>query len=140
MITGPRDAWLALRMLAWSLVLPLLKYVVPLPLLARLMWSRRGGEPQPWREERVAALAARIARRRPLPNRDNCLERSLLIYRFLSRLNAEPRLIAGVRRGDAGVIGHVWVTVGGEPVGESLAALEQYAPIAVFGAAGVRDP
>ena len=127
-------------MFAWSFALPLLKYVVPLPLLARLMWSRRRGEPPPGREERVAAIAKRISKARPLPHRDNCLEKSLLIYRFLSRLNADPQLVAGVRKGDKGVIGHVWVTVGGEPVGESRAALAQYAPVAVFGAGGARQP
>ena len=32
-ITSPADAWLAARMAAWALVLPLLKRVVPLPRL-----------------------------------------------------------------------------------------------------------
>ncbi len=140
LITSPLDMWLGIRMFAWSLVLPGLKFVVPLPLLARLMWSRGRSEPRPGQEEKVVVLARGISRVRPLPHRDNCLEKSLLMYRFLSRLNADPRLVTGVRRGEEGVVGHVWVTVAGEPVGESPAELEQYAPVAVFGAGGVREP
>jgi hypothetical protein len=97
LITSPADMWLGVRMFAWSLLLPVLKYVVPLPLLARLMWSRARVEPQPGQEEKVAAFARRISRVRPLPHRDNCLEKCLLIYRFLSRFNADPRLVTGVR-------------------------------------------
>ena len=140
-VSSPGDVFELVSMAAWATLLPILKRLLPLPKLARLVWTpprthRRDLE----NERRVAALARRLYRSRLVTRDDNCLERSLLTYRFLSRLNADPRLVAGVRRGEEGVLGHVWVTLDGEPVGESRITLGEYAPIAVFGAGGAREP
>ena len=131
MIQKPADVRLALRMLGWALVLPVLTRLVPLPALARWLWRgarrRSAGD-----VERVAALARTIyGRKRPL--RDNCLARSLLTYRFLSESNADVRLVVAVR---PGVEGHVWVTLDGRPVLEDAAALAQFQPILIVGKEG----
>jgi Transglutaminase-like superfamily len=123
-------------MVGWSLVLPILKYVLPLPTLVRLMSSRGAGARQHEREEQVVVLARGLSRVRPLPFRDNCLERSLLAYRFLSRANAEPSLVVGVRREEDSVVGHVWVTLDGEPVDETSSSLRGFAPVVTFGSGG----
>lgn len=139
-IRTPADIALAVRMFAWSLVLPVLKHALPLPRLARLMWSERAGERRPKQEAQVATLARWIYRLRPLAWRDNCLERSLLVYRYLSRSGAEPRLVVAVGLDDEGVAGHVWVTVDGEPVNDSRAGLQVFSPVVTFGAHARRDP
>jgi hypothetical protein len=137
-LSRPADLVVLIRMAAWPLALPMLKRRLPLPALARLMWAQpRTGPRDLERERRTSALARRLYRFRIVARDDNCLERSLLTYRFLARLNANPQLVAGVRMGDEGVLGHVWVTVDGEPVGESADALEIFSPVVVFGAGGV---
>jgi hypothetical protein len=67
----------------------------------------------------------------------NCLERSLAAFRFLSRLNANPELVAGARRAGGGdMFGHVWVVVDGQAFGESREELAEYNPMIAFGAGG----
>ena len=136
MARRPAATWLALRMLAWSIVLPVLKYVVPLPSLARLMWSGPHTERRPDREQLVTLLARRISRLRPGRHRDNCLERSLLSYRFLSMENADPHVVVGVRKSGDDIVGHAWVTVDGKPLYDAPSSLEQYVTLADFNRGG----
>lgn len=137
-IAGPRDLWLALRMLSWTPILPLLKYVLPLPLLVRLMWTPPRGSPAgEVRCRQVSEIARLLYRSRGLTRRDNCLERSLVTYRFLAGLRADPVLVVGMSRGEADR-GHVWVTVDGRPVNETDASLAHYVPVVAFGSRGER--
>jgi hypothetical protein len=126
-------------MLLWAAVLPLLKRLVPLPRLAHLMWAGGGGERSPQREQRVAALLMLIYRSGRSDPRDNCLERGLLSYRFLSKANANPRLVVGVSRDDP-ADGHVWVVVDGRATRESEATLSRFVPLFAFGAGGEPVP
>jgi hypothetical protein len=138
LLASPADLRVLIWMASWAVALPVLKRSLPLPALARLMWARpRASRRDTERERRVSALARRLYRSGMVTRDDNCLERSLLIYRFLARLNANPQLVAGVRKGEAGVLGHVWVTVDGEPVGESSDSLGGFSPVIAFGAGGV---
>ena len=125
-ICSPADAWLAVRMVGWRLVLPVLKRTLPLPRLARLMWAPASSRARdPGREEQIATLARGLSGRRRDGSRfDNCLERSLVAYRFLSRAGAEPELVVGVTR-DEPVRGHAWVRLDGEPVGDSVDEFEE---------------
>jgi hypothetical protein len=119
---------LALRMSLWVLVLPVAKRVVPVERLARLMWLDRRAHRDRDRERFAVRLAVRLTR---FSGR-NCLERSLIVYRYLSRDGADPVLVLGIdgaRRGD----GHAWVTVDGVPVTDSAATLARYEPIVAFG-------
>lgn len=125
---------MALAALAWLGVLPVLKHAVPLPTLARFMW--RGGTSSTRNakdEERVIRVVGGLSRRAG----GNCLARSLVIYRFLSRLNADPILVAGMSRKGT-LVGHAWVTVDGEPLLESAHSLEGYVQVVRFGARGMR--
>jgi Transglutaminase-like superfamily len=132
------DLWLVGRLFLWSLALPLLKRLLPLEMLVRLAWSRpRRNLRRPELERRVMRLVHAVWGRSPAARGDgNCLERSLAVYRFLSRLNAEPELVAGMRKGPGDVLGHVWVAVDGEPFGESAQDLARYVPVIAFGAGG----
>jgi hypothetical protein len=132
------DGWLALRMAAWSVVLPLLRRVVPVRRLARLAWAGSTGVRDAARERQIVRLSAALPRLR-LRRRDaNCLERSLLAYRFLAQASANPALVIAVRReGEAGVVGHAWTTVDGRPVHESEAAVGDFVPLVEFGPGGL---
>jgi hypothetical protein len=128
------DLWLAGRIFAWACCLPVLKRVVPLPALVRLI-RRPGGV-----GARVAALDQRIVtfarwscRMTGWPGRGNCLERGLLMYRFLGLVNARPSLVVGFGRGDEGAMrGHAWVLVDGQPVGEADASLSSFETAFIF--------
>lgn len=140
-VATPGDAALLARMFAWRLCLPVLKYVLPLPRLVRLMSSRprRGGLRRP-RERRIATMAAWLYRRGGiLATDDNCLERSLLAYRYLAREGSAPTLVVGMRPdSDANPRGHVWVTVSGRSVTDTETSLDAFRTVVSFGADGVR--
>jgi hypothetical protein len=135
-IETPSDVWLTARMLAWRIVLPALKYMIPLPRLAGLMWSEARRPPRrAGREQQIATLARGLYGPWELRALDNCLERSLIVYRFLSEAGAAPRLLVGVGKDDF-VRGHAWVTLDGEPVNESRDSLDEFVPILAFGQGG----
>jgi hypothetical protein len=137
LVSGPADALLLVRMVGWWLALPVLKRVVPLERLVRLAQLEPARNARdPGQESRVVSLAAWLFKNRPRHARDNCLERSLVAYRFLGRLNARPELVVGVGSEDEKVLGHVWVTVDGRAVLDPPASLETYASLVVFGSDG----
>ncbi|MGH3050965.1 MAG: lasso peptide biosynthesis B2 protein, partial [Gaiellaceae bacterium] len=108
--------WLAARMMAWSFALPVLKRMVPLPKLARLMSASRSVARDTIRERQAIVWARRVDRLRPRRFRGNCLERSLLAYRFLGMTGSNPRLVVGFESGARGIAGHAWVVVDGTPL------------------------
>jgi hypothetical protein len=137
LLRSPRDASLALRMTGWALVLPILKFALPLPRLVLLLSSRRRTRARhPTREARVSELAQLLYRSHRPGFADNCLERSLVTYRYLGRLGADPSLIVAVGRDRSDVIGHVWVSVDGTPVHDAPDFLTRYVPLIVFGPNG----
>jgi hypothetical protein len=139
LLTSPADAWLALRMVAWRLVLPLLKGRLSLTRLVRLMWSGEGARPvTAAREARVAELARMVYRSEHVSRRGNCLERSLVLYRYLSAAGADPHLVVGMRGGEAPVRGHAWVTVRGQPVEEPPQSLAGLTRVLSFHGDGAR--
>jgi Transglutaminase-like superfamily len=122
-------------MAAWSLTLPVLKRVMPLRSLVRLMWTEGRVERSPNHEQAIAELSSKLTRLRP-GLRGNCLERSLLAYRYLARSNADPRLVIAVKAAEEHVVGHAWVRVDDRPLHESLAQVREFVPVAEFGAGG----
>ena len=122
-------------MVVWAIVLPVLKRALPLQRLVPLMWRTSQAERSHEQERRIIALSARITRLRPRW-RSNCLERSLLTYRFLARAGADPRLVVGVSTLEGAIVGHAWVTLDGEPVHERPEAVESFARLIEFGAQG----
>ncbi len=138
-VRSPSDAWLAVRILGWRLAVPALKWLLPLPRLARLMWApRQRGERDHAREERIVTLAEALCGQHGNQLFDNCLERSLVSYRFLSQAGAAPELAFGVARNrDDPVPGHAWVRLDGEPVHDSAVLLERFEELGAFGRGGV---
>jgi hypothetical protein len=135
-IRSPADAWLAARMGVWALALPVLKRVVALPVLARLMWRHGRGTPGRGEVDRIVTLSRWAARFRPLPGRSNCLERSLIAYRYLSAAGASPRVVVGIRRDADAMAGHVWLELDGAPVRESV---DGFVPLVALGPHGRVD-
>ena len=136
LVLRPADLALGLRMATWLAVLPLLKRLVPLSNLVRLMWSEGGtAERSAEREARIARLAQRLGR----ATGTNCLTRSLVLYRFLARANAEPRLVIGLKSAEHGPLGHAWVAVDGRPVLKNDHQLDGQTAVTQFGPGGRRE-
>lgn len=118
------------------MLLGLLKHLVPLKwLLARWAWRPPAGQRNREAERRLAGNVLRLRQLIGLPDRD-CLQRSLLLYRVLSRAGANPKLVVGFHRLNGQITGHAWVLVDGHPVLESKDALRQFSSAMAFGAAG----
>jgi Transglutaminase-like superfamily len=133
LISNRPDLWLALRMGAWRLLLPILKRTLPLTRLARLMWDgSRTERPRPGREARIAELASVVFRSEHQRGFENCLDRSLVLYRYLSAVGADPELRVGFRKQNGSVEGHAWVSVRGDPVRETPGALDDLEQVVTF--------
>ena len=99
------------------------------------MWlSPRGPARDPSREERTIRVVARLSR----TSGGNCLERSLVLYRYLARASADPRLVVGMARPDE-YLGHVWLTVDGRPLLETHETLGPYTEVVRFGRGGAQE-
>lgn len=86
-------------------------------------------------EARVIACVVRL--HQLLGGRDDdCVPRSLLLYRELSRLGADPRLCVGFKPAEGGVVGHAWVEVAGRAVGEADPVPAGFNKQLVFGEGG----
>lgn len=124
---------LVLRALGWRVSLPVLKYLLPIGTLTRLMWAKpRGGEGRPPGRPDAVLNAWRSGGR--LLVSPNCLERSLLLYRLLSREGANPTIVFGVDRGTETVAGHAWVEIDGAVIHDTGTA--DYTRVATFGING----
>ena len=130
------DARLLLRALCWRATLPLIKQTVAVKTLVRWLSPHGSHLPLegPMRRARLATLRYFVAHGGRLVISENCLERSLLLYRFLAEVGAAPRLVMGVRRDDGDTDGHVWIEIDGEPLLD--ATTTRYTPILVFDAGG----
>jgi hypothetical protein len=128
-------------MAAWRVVLPALKRRMPLPKLIHLMWREVPAEPaEPEREARVVDLAAMVFRSEHPQRYGNCLERSLVLCRYLSAAGSDPQLLVGMRRGENELEGHAWVVARGHSVGEPPDSLEGYAQVVGFRGDGSGSP
>jgi Transglutaminase-like superfamily len=133
LVRTPADAWLLARMVGWSLVLPVAKFLFPVRRLAGFMRlePRAGGRDRAF-EQSVVSLSAWVFKSRPRSSRDNCLERGLVTFRYLARAGAQPDLVVGVAKGAEGVHGHVWVLVDGRPVHDAVESLRRFEPLLTF--------
>ena len=134
-----RNALALGRLLPVYAVLGLLKHLMPLRWLARWCWCAQEGPRDRLAEHRLTGRALRLSTLMRVSDRD-CLQRSLLLYRILSRAGADPTLVVGFQQLDGKILGHAWVLVEGRPVIESEADLTRFSPTLRFGARGVLLP
>jgi hypothetical protein len=125
-------------MAMWRLVLPVAKRRMPLARLVSLMCAEGIREPE--REARVAELTDLVFRAEHRDRAGNCLERSLVLYRYLGAVGAEPRLMVGLRRDGSHLTGHAWVAVRRQAVREPPEQLEELARVLAFGPRGSLEP
>ncbi len=127
------------RLMPWYVAFGVLRHVVPLPWLARWAWQTPMAERNQEQERKIVARVARI--RRVIERRHgDCLQSSLVLYRELSRLGADPTLVVGFRRANGRIVGHAWVLAGGRPVPESASVIAEYTPTFGFGPRGSLHP
>jgi hypothetical protein len=88
-----------------------LKHVLPLRILVRWAWSGREVERDPAAERAATTAVSRL--RAWLGRERDCVQSSLVLYRELSRLGANPTLEIGFRRSSGATEGHAWVEVDG---------------------------
>jgi hypothetical protein len=138
LVSGPGDLWLSTRMAAWAAMLPVLKRAMPLTRLVSLMAPGHRHAPDEHRLVFVVTVSRWLYRTRAL--RDNCLERSLITYRYLPAGDEESRLVLGIRKGENGPPGHAWLTLRGEPVHDSAVTLDGLVPVVAFDLDGRRCP
>ena len=135
LLSSPTDSWLAARTVTWLCLLPGLKRLLALERLVRIMWRPpRGAARDPAREQRTIRVVARLSR----TSGGNCLERSLVLFRYLARANANPHLVVGMAKPDE-YLGHVWVTVDGRPLLETPETLASYTEVVSFGRGGAQE-
>jgi hypothetical protein len=124
-------------MLGWAAALPLLKRRMALPKLVEIAVPEVRADADR-RPETVIAFSRWVYR---IPGfRDNCLEKSLLTYRYLPADGGRYRLVLGVRASEAeGPPGHAWLTIDGVPVHDTSESLADLVPILAFDSAGRRE-
>lgn len=136
-VRSPADVLLFARMLGWAAALPLLKRRMALPKLVEIAVPEVRADADR-RPETVIAFSRWVYR---IPGfRDNCLEKSLLTYRYLPADGGRYRLVLGVRASKAeGPPGHAWLTIDGDPVHDTSESLADLVPILAFDSAGRRE-
>lgn len=129
----------ALRLGSVYLAIGVLKYIVPLPVLVRWTWREPRGDRNPDAERQVIGRAIWVRRLLGDADRD-CLQRSLLLYRELSRAGADPTLMVGFAKAGGRVRGHAWVVANGTAVAETPPEAANFVPALSFGRRGTRVP
>jgi Transglutaminase-like superfamily len=123
------------RIVPAYVLLGLLKHLVPLRWLAKWTWCEKAGPRDPVAERRLTANVLRLSKLLRIADRD-CLQRSLLLYRLLSAVGADPELVVGLREQDGKIIGHAWVLVDDVSLVEPESDLARFSPVLRFGARG----
>jgi hypothetical protein len=97
--------------------LGVLRLLLPLPSLVRFAWRAPSRSRDAAREQRTVAQLVKLGHIFRRSDR-HCLQRSLVLYRELSRDGADPHLVVGFRPSPAGLEGHAWIELNGVAVGE----------------------
>jgi len=129
-------AWTIARLLPAFAAFGVLKHLVPIARLARWAWRPASRSDRAASASHVISRVLQVGRWSGVPDRD-CVQRSLLLYRELSRLGLNPTLVMGFRRQTGEVQGHAWIVVDDRIVAEEAAALAGFTPALRFGARGL---
>ena len=133
-----------LRTAEWLVLFQLVPAAAVVLIASRHIRLERLGEhasamrsfPFPWFYDRLTdAEVYRLAdwATRLTAGDQRCLQRSLVMHWLLSRRGAAPVLEVGVALRDGQLLSHAWVTVGGDPVGETALTLAPFRTILRLG-------
>jgi hypothetical protein len=125
-----------LRLIPAYLVFAVAKHLVSLPKLARMAWQQPCGVPDGDVTKQVIAAVVRMRKLLPTPDGD-CLQKSLLLYRELSRAGADPVLVVGFRHGTTSLEGHAWIEIAGAAVADGAHDAGAFVPVLRLGPRGV---
>ena len=133
---GPSGWLLIARMLGWRAALPLLRRRVGLTALVEL-----AAHPHATHDIALERRAVRFAHGFYRRTEGTCLERSLLLFRYLGWAGAAPQFVVGFMLEGDGMVGHAWVEVEGRPLLEGEDPTAKYVSLVRFGPDGGRiDP
>lgn len=132
-----RERGLVVRMLVWRLIVSTLKHIVPIRRLVAIAGSRSPRRAALPTRERIIELARLACRPRLNGPRDNCLDRSLIAYRYLRAAGDSPSLVVGFGRAGDALRGHAWLVINGEEVGEPHTTHEDFGELVRFAADGL---
>jgi hypothetical protein len=137
LLCSPSDLWLMIRIMGWALILPILKRIFPLRTLAKFLWSAPKIPDRNFDQEQKIATVIRWIYVFVFSNEKSCIQRSLILYRYLSLSHSNPQLYTGIRREKNDWKGHAWILVDGKPFGDFDSHLEDFRPLLSFGEHGV---
>jgi hypothetical protein len=129
---APSGWILVLRLVFWRVTLPVMRRMLTTRRLVRLVAAPRSRARDVDREALVLAIAGRLWRR----SQGTCLERSIAAFGELGRLGASPLLVLGAAPERSAMVGHSWVEIDGGAVLESTDPRAHYTPLVEFDAAG----
>jgi hypothetical protein len=132
-ISSPKFVFLIIPILFWVFTLPLLKRLVPLHLLVKLMLYKT--VKRTFFNIEINDLLY-IIQRIYYSSEGRCLERSLLLYRYLKFYGKFPELIIGLRKSNSEWTGHAWVEINKEPLAENNNFLNELKPTLKFDSHG----
>jgi hypothetical protein len=127
------------RLVSSFWMLQIVKHLVPLRVLARWSWRAPAASSPSVPRSVIVSRVLRAGAIAGVPDRD-CLQRSLLLYRELSKHGYGPTLMVGLRRDTGGTAGHAWVSCGSDVIAEPAADVTRFEPILRFGSSGVLVP
>jgi hypothetical protein len=131
-----RNVRTIVRLVPTYVALGLLERTRPIASVAAWAWRAPASDIRDHAEEqRVIACVVKLARFAGAVDRQ-CLRRSLLLYRELSRLGASPVLCVGFRKRGTTTEGHAWVVVDDRPIGEGNWNSTGFEVACSFGAEG----
>ena len=133
----PNERRLIVRMVFWRMLVTTLKHAVPIRRVVALAGNApRGSAPGLPPQERIVELAALVCRPRLLRTSDNCLDRTLVAYRYLLAAGASPSVVIGLGRAEDVVHGHAWLMLDGRALGEGHETLADFTELVRFAADG----
>jgi hypothetical protein len=120
-------ALLALDVVLWLLMLPIMLRMHTIPALLARVAARAKQKRNPMTElEEAVAIAVRICELQPFRSPffpKPCLRRSLTLYRTLINMGYHIEIHFGVSKHDDKFTGHSWVTMKGKPVADTCTAI-----------------
>ena len=119
-----RDAFLFLKIFLFAMILP---FLIKFLKIQKLMYflSIKGKNNRNYSEDKIVKYTDYILTRSFLFYKKTCLNRSIILYRFLNKAGIKVKLNIGIKRVPTGskktdLIGHAWLTCNGNYYAESI--------------------
>ena len=126
-----RDVWWMAQILGMLAVFPVLNRLLALPKLVSLFDT----EPGPTKagvadRDRLLRLMGGLLRR--TLERDYCLPRSLILFRFYRKWGFPTRIHMGLAKQGDHAVGHAWISLAGEPFAEQKNPEDLFVPFFAY--------